>query len=195
VPDEITELTLLHCTPNSFAIGWNPPCSNNEAISCYNVYLRAHGEEEFEAIGEMQAADAEEDGSYAYEITCLCADCFYYVFITASNTLGEGYRPKFGQMVMTMKENMYNPGNLYVWGNNESSELGLSEETIADNLTAWGKNKVPVPFKNDKFDGMIYDMAGGNVGTLYACIDQDSLTTFLIYSGIAILPIEGKKGP
>jgi hypothetical protein len=142
----------------------------------------------------MPAADADADGSYAYEITCLCSDCFYYVIVTAANSLGEGYRPKYGQMVMTMKEHMYSPGNLYVWGNNESSELGVSEETIAANLTAWGKNKVPVPWRNEKFDGMVYDMAGGNVGTLYACIDSESMSSFLIYSGIAILPIEGKKG-
>lgn len=37
-------------------------------------------------------------------------------------------------------------------------------------------------------------MAAGNVGALYACVDSDAMSTFLVYSGRTILPVEGKKG-
>jgi alpha-tubulin suppressor-like RCC1 family protein len=33
-----------------------------------------------------------------------------------------------------MLEDMYNTSSLYVWGSNESSELGLPEEFITNNI-------------------------------------------------------------
>jgi hypothetical protein len=131
VPDEIKALTLLHCTPDSFAVGWDPPCSNNVPTTHFSVYLRRQGDEEYLDVGDLPVTAVDEDGSFAYEITHLAPDSCYYVMVTAFNELGEGYRPKYGQLVLTMKETMYNPGSLYVWGNNESSELGIGEEIMA----------------------------------------------------------------
>jgi hypothetical protein len=38
-------------------------------------------------------------------------------------------------MIHTMTEDISHPTDLYVWGNDESSELGLSQETIEANKT------------------------------------------------------------
>lgn len=57
--------------------------------------------------------------------------CAYYVQITATNKLGEGYKSENPQMVMTQAQNYSVENNLYVWGSNRSSEIGLTEELVA----------------------------------------------------------------
>ncbi len=62
MPDEINDLVLLHCTPDSFAVGWKPPCDNNMPIKHFSVYLMADGDEEFDSIGDLDVAEVDEDG-------------------------------------------------------------------------------------------------------------------------------------
>ena len=125
VPDTIDEIALLHCTPDSFAIEWKAPCSNNNKITHFTVQLKTVEFEEYDIIGDLAISEVDENGKDCYECTSLMQNSIYYVIVTAINELGEGYRPKFGQYVKTMMESMYYASNLYVWGNNESSELGL----------------------------------------------------------------------
>ena len=58
----------------------------------------------------------------SHELTQLTPDTVYHVIVTASNDLGEGYKPKQGgQTVRTMRSNIYQTGNLYSWGDNNFS--------------------------------------------------------------------------
>ena len=43
------------------------------------------------------------------------------------NTVGEGYPAKQAAFVRTMGESLNEPGSLFVWGNNQNSELGLTD--------------------------------------------------------------------
>lgn len=43
-------------------------------------------------------------------------------------------------MVRTLNQDLENDGsNLYVWGNNANSELGLSDELVSLNITSYVK--------------------------------------------------------
>jgi alpha-tubulin suppressor-like RCC1 family protein len=143
-------------------------------------------------VGDLPAEAKGEDGSYCYEVCDLMPDSVYYCMVTASNEMGEGYRPKHGKMIKTMSESIYQGTSLYVWGNNESSELALSEEIIDGNKEFCEKTKVIKPFKNAMFDGIVYQMAAGNVSTVYNCVSEN-LDTFIVFSGTALELIEGKK--
>jgi len=69
----------------------------------------------------------------SHELTDLTPDTVYHVVITASNELGEGYKPKLGQMVKTMRPNLASTGSLFVWGDNNYSQLGLQEVDVNAN--------------------------------------------------------------
>jgi len=49
------------------------------------------------------------------------------------NGIGEGYRPIEASFIRTMDDNLNDPGSLYVWGNNQNSELGLTDELVEEN--------------------------------------------------------------
>ena len=144
-------------------------------------------------VGDLGVESKGKDGSYCYEVTDLVPESIYYCMVTAHNELGEGYRPKHGQMIKTMSCAIYQPSGLYVWGNNESSELALSEEVIDQSKEYCEKTKVIKPFRNAMFDGIVYQMAAGNVSTVYNCVNQQDLSTFIVFSGTALELIEGKK--
>lgn len=69
--------------------------------------------------------------TFSVELDSLKAATCYFIVITAVNALGEGYKPKFPQSFLTAPSN--HRGALYVWGSNESSALGLTEEMIGSN--------------------------------------------------------------
>lgn len=54
----------------------------------------------------------------------------YYVRVIAVNAIGEGYPPNELSLVRTMEDALNEPGSLYAWGNNQSSELGLSDDAV-----------------------------------------------------------------
>jgi len=159
-PDTIDEIKLLHCTPDSFAIEWKKPCDNNILITHFKVYLKTQEFDEFEPIGDLAIEEVDENGNFCYEVTGLLASYDYYIIVNAINAQGEGYRPKYGQFVRTMSQDMYNTSSLYVWGNNESSELGLPEELITEGVkepaSGVEKNKITKPVKGEKFNQMVY---------------------------------------
>ena len=41
--------------------------------------------------------------------------------------------------VRTMNDNLNEPGSLYVWGNNQNSELGLSDDAVEQNKALYKK--------------------------------------------------------
>lgn len=69
------------------------------------------------------------DQDYAsYKIPDLEPNTIYYARVFAVNAIGEGYKADNLTFMRTMDECVNEPGSLYVWGNNVSSELGLTDE-------------------------------------------------------------------
>lgn len=61
----------------------------------------------------------------------------YYVVVTAENKFGEGYKA-VPALFMTLEQE--EPLTLYVWGNNVSSELGISDEQVFENISYYKKS-------------------------------------------------------
>ena len=118
----------------------------------------------------MSAAEAETSN---FEVTGLTPDTVYFVMITATNLKGEGYKQKHGQFIKTMKESMYTPCSLYVWGDNSSSQLGLDGDYDKfARITEDGEQECVLPTLNKQFGSMVYDSAAGNASTLFTVTDQ-----------------------
>ena len=44
-----------------------------------------------------------------------------------------------------MEDTLHEPGSLYVWGNNLSSELGLTDEQVEENKSSYKKSSMRAP--------------------------------------------------
>jgi len=65
-------------------IEWDKPCTNNEEIIFYNVYVSER--KQFSELDMMYQIEAQQDHSYSsYKIPDLEADCIYYVRVNAVN--------------------------------------------------------------------------------------------------------------
>ena len=65
-----------------------------------------------------------------YTVIDLEQSTSYYIKIRAENLFGEGYEAKFPQLISTIDTKLHKPTSLYVWGNNQSSEIGLTDEIV-----------------------------------------------------------------
>ena len=120
---------------------------------------------------------------YRHEVAELQPDTQYHVLITAANELGEGYK---GDMVpvRTLKAGV--PAALYVWGYNQYSQLGLNEEESQENKFECKDGFSCFPVQNTSFGSYVYDMAAGNVSTLFTL--QTNECTLLVSSGHTTVP-------
>ena len=67
----------------------------------------------------------------------------YYVYVTAENELGEGYKPENPQMLITSPWIVKGKkSNLYVWGSNHNSELGISDQQAKENSNDYVKHSM-----------------------------------------------------
>ena len=95
-----------------------------------------------------------------------------------------------------MRSNIYQTGHLYSWGDNNFSQLGLSEDTVTENKyncnqTVNEKERFFIkPVQNQMFGKLVYEMAAGNVSSLITCIDENK-STFMVAAGCAITEKEG----
>ena len=75
----------------------------------------------------------------------------YYIVVTAVNEFGEGYKAK-PCMVRTMDQDVDNERySVYVWGNNASSEIGLSDDQVIQNMSYYKKFTMGKPLRNQLF--------------------------------------------
>ena len=77
-----------------------------------------------------------------------------------------------------------------MWGNNSNSELGLTDELVAENKDSYHKFCMMKPVKHTQFDGMLYQAALGNVNSLFICYDKSNESTMLITSGMSCQTID-----
>jgi len=75
-----------------------------------------------------QTEAKKEEQLASYKISDLEPNKIYYVRIFAVNAVGEGYPADDSAFIRTMDDALNEPGSLYVWGNNQSSELGLTDD-------------------------------------------------------------------
>ena len=80
-----------------------------------------------------QTESKKEEELASYKVANLEPNKIYYVRIFGVNAIGEGYPAEESTFVRTMDDTLNDPGSLYVWGNNQSSELGLTDAQVAEN--------------------------------------------------------------
>jgi len=94
----------------------------------------------------LYQTEAKVDQLYAsYKIPDLEPNTIYYLRVFAVNAIGEGYKPDQPVFARTMEDTLHEPGSLYVWGNNLSSELGLTDEQVEENKQSYKKSSMRAP--------------------------------------------------
>jgi hypothetical protein len=147
VPDEIKQVFVVKSWEDFIELSWDAPDCNNKDITEYTIY---RSDKTIFDIGTPDMSIQKDDENSSnhnctkvatvkpedkkggfYRLEGLQPSCAYYVLVTATNELGEGYKTETPQMVLTQVPNFSNAKNLYVWGSNRSSEIGLTEELVA----------------------------------------------------------------
>ena len=82
---------------------------------------------------------------------------------------------------------------VYVWGNNASSEIGLTDDLVAQNKVSYNKDKgyLLKPVKHTNFQKMCAQVAPGNINSCFLCVD-DQNRSFVISCGVALVAAEGQ---
>ena len=111
--------------------------------------------------------------------------------IFAVNSIGEGYPAVESAFIRTMEDTINAPGSLYVWGNNNSSELGLTDELVEANKGSYKNCAMRTQVRHTMFDAIVYDVAPGNVNTMFHCVNKETRDTFVVMCGITTIPKEG----
>jgi hypothetical protein len=144
-------------------VEWDAPSDNNSPIIRYNVYLSSK-KSRVNEIGDQPSPLATEKPELRkvgvipvekkelfYEFLSLDLATCYYVVVTAENKHGEGYKAE-PLMVRTLHEDLdAGAGNLYVWGSNANSELGLSDEQVSLNVTSYVKSSMKKVLRQTAF--------------------------------------------
>ena len=83
---------------------------------------------------------------------------------------------------------------VYVWGKNASSEIGLTDEIIQESAKDYRKEKgfLFKPTQHKNFEKMCVQVACGNVNSTFLCVDQTD-QTFVITCGITLVTAEGNE--
>ena len=77
-----------------------------------------------------------------YQLENLKSNSAYYVMVTATNEIGEGYKTEHPSIVITKRKSFDTPKSMYVWGSNTNSEIGLTEELVEQNKKYFHQSKV-----------------------------------------------------
>lgn len=205
VPEEIREVFTIEATGSSLKLSWDKPDENNSQITEYNIYLSSLrlsniGSSAFEITGgdppgthqfsmvDQVKGDVVQD--CVYDLLDLESNTGYFVMITGVNEQGEGYKTKEPCFVRTLSSHA--PCDLYVWGSNTFSEIGLSEEMVAQNSTHYHhqakKQEQPCrflskPLKLDAFNKTVLQAELGNTGSIALCRDEGYPDTYIIQMG------------
>ena len=88
---------------------------------------------------------------------------------------------------------MHKPSSLYVWGNNSSSEIGLTDDIVEENKENYNQVKcsMMVPVKHKMFNGLLYNVIPGNVNSMFHCVNANEHTCFLVTCGMTNMVSEG----
>lgn len=53
------------------------------------------------------------------------------------------------------------------------------------------KNSLRAPLRHQQFEGIIYDVAPGNVNTVFHCVNNETKDTFVVMCGMTIAVKDG----
>ena len=133
MPDPVTDIEVVFANHDSLEIEWKQPDSNNAKITGYKVLLSEQCSNDLNGLKIVNSpakmvAELPAD-QHVYRVTDLRASTGYHLTIVANSDIGEGYKaePLF---VMTQSEEFKKDRQLYVWGSNTYSELGLSDDLV-----------------------------------------------------------------
>ena len=127
-----------------------------------------------------------------YKVPDLEPNHIYYVKVRAINSKGEGYVPDQPTFVRTMETTLSEPGSLYVWGNNQHSEIGLTDDQVEENKDSYVKCRMTKPVKHAMFNAIVYDVAPGNITTLFHCVNKETQDTFVVMCGSTAMLKDGE---
>lgn len=148
VPDEIKQVFAYKSEPKCISASWDPPEDNNSKITEYTLYLsnfsvRNLSTPDFKIIGKDQKhsiyTKAGTCKECEFKLINLEPNSAYYVVVTATNSNGEGYKSKQPTMVRTLKAEQTQ--EMYVWGSNTFSEIGLTEDLVDKNKSVFHKTQ------------------------------------------------------
>lgn len=191
-PDPIEFVRVINSFESSVILEWDKPCNNNEEVVLYNIYVSEEREVTQEDQLYQTEAIADQDVA-TYKVADLEPKKIYYVRVFAVNAIGEGYPAEQSTYVRTMDDALSEPGSLYVWGNNQSSELGLTDEQVEENKASYSRCTMRTAVKHSMFDGIVYDVAPGNVTTVFHCVNKDTRDTFIVMCGMTSCPKDGEE--
>ena len=151
-PDEITQVYVNKSFSDAVDISWDPPEDNNSGITKYKIYL---SDRIIKNVGtaDLQIKQKEPlSSSHVYSsfastkdnciiLKGLSENAIYYVLVTAVNKHGEGYRTEVPTMIRTMPDSINTTNQLYVWGSNSFSEIGLTQEHVEANKKFYHKTE------------------------------------------------------
>ena len=90
-----------------------------------------------------------------------------------------------------MSASLTSSDGLYVWGYNGRNELGLQDDTIAESKQDYVKGSMTKPINNPMFNNITYQVAAGNVSSLFLCANSETKETFLVTCGVTFVLNEG----
>jgi hypothetical protein len=119
-------------------------------------------------------------------------DTAYYIKVTAVNEHAEeGYHSNNPFFVKTMRSNINDCDSLYSWGYNARNETGLPDDLIDQHSLDYVNGAMCKPVRNPMFNNLTYQVAPGNVSTLFLCANIENKETFLVTCGVCFAPNEG----
>ena len=206
-PDKVSKIWVSHVEGMAIHIEWEAPSDNNSPIRRYHVYLsnkkiRLHDiipsgekksatqEQELRKIGVVEGKD-----QCYYHIQNLDKDTCYYVVVTAENQTGEGYKA-MPMMIRTLGQDVETEAlTPYVWGQNNFSQLGLSDEQVLGNVSFYHKFCMKKVLRSELFEReSVLQVAPGNLSCVYLFCDKESKTQTVVYTGqTAIAKDENSK--
>ncbi len=112
----------------------------------------------------------------------------YYAVVTAENKRGEGYKAE-PLMIRTLFEDLdAGAGNLYVWGSNANSELGLTDDQVTENVAFYQKYAMKKVLRQYSFsDEAVVQVAAGNASSVTLVIDPETRYQTVVFSGLATI--------
>eukprot|EP00347_Sterkiella_histriomuscorum_P020502 403337553 len=213
-PEEVKVVECLECEGHRLLIQWQAPNDNNCKIHEYRVYLgkkvvkridthtywrklySQNEEEKSQSLLSDQQSLSKDNSDFLlvgttsgtkFDLVNLEPSSGYYIKVTAVNEIGKGYEGKsFFMQTLPYSEKDYNQ-QLYVWGENSSSELGITEEQ-ASSLQSNDQSKLKSVIHNNLFSsGGLLQVAPGNTQSLMLYKSKSSVNPQIISTGSTVI--------
>lgn len=204
VPDEVKNMSILKVTNRTVLVDWSAPENNGSEITEYRIHISKKMISDLGSAGmtiEGKLDDITLHGTSnesKYEFTELPGNSVFYVFITACNKHGEGYKSQTPFFIRTMPDSIMDTSSLYVWGSNDNSDLGLTAELVESNKDFYHKTKkhafASKPIFQSAFGSIVHQVSCGNISTGVLCVTPETHETMLVMVGTTTVVREQFEG-